>query len=89
MNCAFVIEWRDLTGWSFSAASETLISAGCHSRTYCAQVREPRATLGDSSLGQRRGSDYAGVQILATFGAISVGIKSLNREGPTTIPDSP
>jgi len=39
--------------------------------------------------GQRRGPDYAGVEILAKFGVISAGIKSLKREVVSTIADGP
>jgi len=45
-------ETGNLTGWTSSGASETVISSGCHAGTYCAQLGNSSATNGDSSIAQ-------------------------------------
>jgi hypothetical protein len=45
-------ETGDLTGWTASGASETVISAGCHGGTYCAKLGSTSPTNGDSTITQ-------------------------------------
>jgi hypothetical protein len=45
-------ETGTLAGWTPSGASESVISAGCHSGTYCARLGTTTPTNGDSSINQ-------------------------------------
>jgi hemolysin activation/secretion protein len=45
-------ETGDLAGWSSSGASETVVSSGCHSRSFCAMLGSAAPTNGDSSISQ-------------------------------------
>jgi hypothetical protein len=45
-------ETGDYTGWTKSGAAETIVSAGCHSGTYCAQLGSTSPTNGDSVAAQ-------------------------------------
>jgi hypothetical protein len=45
-------ETGNLTGWTASGASETVVSSGCHGGTYCAQLGATTPTNGDSTVAQ-------------------------------------
>jgi hypothetical protein len=45
-------ESGSLSGWTASGASASVVSSGCHSGTYCAQVGSTSPTNGDSSIAQ-------------------------------------
>ena len=45
-------ETGDLSGWSSSGASETVVSSGCHSGSHCAMLGSTSPTNGDSSISQ-------------------------------------
>jgi hypothetical protein len=45
-------ETGDLTGWTTSGANETIVSSGCYSGVYCAQLGSPNPTNGDSTASQ-------------------------------------
>ncbi len=41
-----------LSGWTATGASETAVSSGCHSGSYCAQLGSTAPTNGDSTISQ-------------------------------------
>ena len=45
-------ETGNFTGWTTSGASDTILSSGCHSGTYCARAGSTSPTNGDSSISQ-------------------------------------
>jgi hypothetical protein len=45
-------ETGNLSGWTASGASETVVNSGCHSGTYCAQLGSTSPTNGDSTVSQ-------------------------------------
>ena len=45
-------ETGSLSGWTAAGASESVVSAGCHGGTSCAQLGSPSPTSGDSSIAQ-------------------------------------
>ena len=45
-------ETGTFSGWTTSGASETIVSSGCHSGTYCAMLGSTSPTNGDSSASQ-------------------------------------
>ena len=45
-------ESGNFTGWTTAGASETVVSSGCHSGTYCARAGSTAPTNGDSSITQ-------------------------------------
>ena len=45
-------ETGSLSGWTATGASETAVSSGCHSGSYCAQLGATTPTNGDSSIAQ-------------------------------------
>jgi hypothetical protein len=45
-------ETGTLSGWTAAGASESVVSSGCHSGTYCARLGATTPTNGDSSIAQ-------------------------------------
>ena len=45
-------ETGSLSGWSAAGASESVVSSGCHSGTYCARLGSTSPTNGDSTISQ-------------------------------------
>ena len=45
-------ETGSFSGWTTSGASDTIVSSGCHSGTYCARAGTTTPTNGDSSITQ-------------------------------------
>ena len=45
-------ETGSLSGWTPTGASETAVSSGCHSGSFCAQLGSTAATNGDSTIAQ-------------------------------------
>ena len=45
-------ETGNLSGWTAAGASETVVSSGCHSGSFCAQLGSTSPTNGDSSISQ-------------------------------------
>jgi Pro-kumamolisin, activation domain/Putative Ig domain len=45
-------ETGNLSGWTASGASATVVNSNCHSGTYCAQLGSTSPTNGDSSIAQ-------------------------------------
>ena len=45
-------ETGDLSGWTATGASETVVNTGCHGGTYCAELGKASPTNGDSTITQ-------------------------------------